>query len=222
MLRGLDDNKDQTYFLCQVSQSSLKQTLFPIGELQKSEVREIAKRLELDSVSSKKDSTGICFIGERNFKNFLQNYLPSKDGDIIDVNTKEVLGRHSGVLYYTIGQRKGLGIALGYPAYVTKINAAKNTVMLGHEEELFTSHMLVETPVWVDGVPDNLCVRVRYRSAPVPCEAPREVGDGRWIVKLHDNVSAITPGQSAVFYSGDMVVGGAFISQQRGINQWIG
>ena len=132
-----------------------------------------------------------------------------------------VLGKHSGFPFYTIGQRKGLGIALGHPAYVLKINAAKNTVMLGSEEQLLTQDMLVETPQWVDAVPGELKVRVRYRSRAVPCGAPRQVSDGRWLVRLHEPVSAITPGQSAVFYCGNMVVGGAFIADQRGINQWI-
>ena len=110
MLRGVDSNKDQTYFLCQISSDALSNTLFPIGDLEKKEVRRIAEELELESVMKKKDSTGICFIGERNFKEFLQNYLPSKDGKIVDIETLDVVGDHIGVLYYTIGQRKGLGI----------------------------------------------------------------------------------------------------------------
>ena len=93
--------------------------------------------------------------------------------------------------------------------------------MLGSEEQLLTQDMLVETPQWVDAVPGELKVRVRYRSRAVPCDAPRQVSDGRWLVHMHEPVSAITPGQSAVFYSGNMVVGGAFIADQRGINQWI-
>ena len=101
------------------------------------------------------------------------------------------------------------------------LNPAKNTVMLGTEEQLVTRYMLVDEPQWVAGVPENLTVRVRYRSRPVKCDAPEPVGDGRWLVRLCESVSAITPGQSAVFYSGNTVVGGAFIADQRGINQWI-
>ena len=110
LLRGKDSNKDQTYFLCQISQEALSHTVFPIGELAKQEVRHIADQLHLDSVATKKDSTGICFIGERNFRQFLKNYLPMQDGDIVNIADLQVLGRHSGVMYYTIGQRKGLGI----------------------------------------------------------------------------------------------------------------
>ena len=109
LIRGADTNKDQTYFLAQVPQQATT-CIVSIGHLEKHEVRQIAKELHLDSVSAKKDSTGICFIGERNFKAFLSNYLPSKDGDIVDIESLEVIGRHAGVLYYTIGQRKGLGI----------------------------------------------------------------------------------------------------------------
>jgi tRNA-specific 2-thiouridylase len=120
-----------------------------------------------------------------------------------------------------VGQRKGLGIALGYPAYVLKINAAKNTVMLGKEEQLLTRYMLIENPAWVVDIPEKISVRVRYRSHPIECDAPVATGDGRWIVRLHNAVQAITPGQSAVFYNDNSVVGGAFIADQRGINQWI-
>ena len=222
---GEDLRKDQSYFLWRLTQQQLSRVLFPLGGMDKRDVMVYLKSRGYSCVADGGESMEVCFI-PGDYRDFLRKSVPGIDeryagGSFVDSNGR-VLGKHAGFPFYTVGQRKGLGIALGYPAYVTKINAAKNTVMLGHEEELFTSHMLVETPVWVDGVPDNLCVRVRYRSAHVPCEAPREVGDGRWIVKLHDNVFAITPGQSAVFYSGDMVVGGAFISQQRGINQWIG
>ena len=141
--------------------------------------------------------------------------------NIAEAKALAVLGKHSGYPFYTIGQRKGLGVALGYPAYVLKINAAKNTVMLGREEQLTAEYMLVEEPCWVGGVPQGLTVRVRYRSRPVPCEAPQPVGDGRYLVHLLQPVQAITPGQSAVFYTGNRVVGGAFIADQRGINQWI-
>ena len=110
LTRAKDQNKDQTYFLCQVEKSKIAKTIFPLAHLEKPEIRQIAAELNLESVATKKDSTGICFIGERNFRQFLSNYLPSKDGDIVDVNTGKVIARHVGVLYYTIGQRKGLNI----------------------------------------------------------------------------------------------------------------
>ena len=159
------------------------------------------------------------------YRDFLRANLPDADsvikpGAFVDSEGRK-LGMHGGYPLYTIGQRKGLNIALGYPAYVVKINPAKNTVMLGTEEQLVTRYMLVDKPQWVAGVPENLTVRVRYRSRPVKCDAPEPMGDGRWLVRLCESVSAITPGQSAVFYSGNTVVGGAFIADQRGINQWI-
>jgi tRNA-specific 2-thiouridylase len=220
MLRGLDDNKDQTYFLCQVSQSSLKQTLFPIGELQKSEVREIAKRLELDSVSSKKDSTGICFIGERNFKNFLQNYLPSKDGDIIDVNTKEVLGRHSGVLYYTIGQRKGLGIGGNKgPWFVVGKNVEKNLLYVTNGEEndwLFSTSCIVSNVNWFSADKpsgDYKCTaKFRYRQKDHDvsiCFISEDVV----LCSYPQGVSSVTCGQEAVFYQGEVCLGGGVIEE---------
>ena len=220
MLRGLDDNKDQTYFLCQVSQSSLKQTLFPIGELQKSEVREIAKRLELDSVSSKKDSTGICFIGERNFKNFLQNYLPSKDGDIVDVNTKEVLGRHSGVLYYTIGQRKGLGIGGNKgPWFVVGKNVEKNLLYVTNGEEndwLFSTSCIVSNVNWFSADKpsgDYKCTaKFRYRQKDHDvsiCFISEDVV----LCSYPQGVSSVTCGQEAVFYQGEVCLGGGVIEE---------
>lgn len=220
MLRGLDDNKDQTYFLCQVSQSSLKQTLFPIGQLQKSEVREIAKRLELDSVSSKKDSTGICFIGERNFKNFLQNYLPSKEGDIIDVNTKEVLGRHGGVLYYTIGQRKGLGIGGNKgPWFVVGKNVEKNLLYVTNGEEndwLFSTSCIVSNVNWFSADKpsgDYKCTaKFRYRQKDHDVSICF-ISDDVVLCSYPQGVSSVTCGQEAVFYQGEVCLGGGVIEE---------
>ena len=153
LLRGRDNNKDQTYFLCQVSQDALQSTLFPIGNLKKSEVRAIAESLELDTVMKKKDSTGICFIGERNFKEFLQNYLPSKDGKIVDIDTLEVVGNHIGVLYYTIGQRKGLGIGGNKgPWFVIGKDVEKNILYVANGDEtswLHTTSCIVSGVNWV-------------------------------------------------------------------------
>ena len=166
----------------------------------------------------------VCFI-PGDYRDFLKDNVPDIDerfggGSFVDCAGR-VLGKHKGFPFYTVGQRKGLGIALGYPAYVVKINPAKNTVMLGTEEMLVARYMLVDEPVWVGNVPENLTVRVRYRSRSVACGIPEPVGDGRWLVRLNEPVSAITPGQSAVFYCENTVVGGAFIADQRGINQWI-
>ena len=152
LLRGADNNKDQTYFLCQMPKEALRHTLFPIGNLEKHEVREIAEKLALESVATKKDSTGICFIGERNFREFLKNYLPSQDGDIVDIETMEVLGKHIGVMYYTIGQRKGLGIGgTRGPWFVVGKDVKKNILFVtnGNESDwLYTDSCIVSGVNW--------------------------------------------------------------------------
>lgn len=224
IVTGDDDRKDQSYFLWRLTQQQLSKVLFPLGGMEKPQVVEYLRQRGYEHVASGGESMEVCFI-PGDYRDFLRENVPDIDarfggGSFVDSEGR-VLGRHAGFPFYTIGQRKGLGIALGHPAYVLKINAAKNTVMLGTEQQLLVRHMLVEEPQWVDGVPSALTVRVRYRSRPVPCDAPQATGDGRWLVRLHEQVSAITPGQSAVFYNGKVVVGGAFIADQRGINQWI-
>ena len=224
IVTGDDDRKDQSYFLWRLTQQQLSRVLFPLGGMEKPRVVEYLKSRGFDYVASGGESMEVCFI-PGDYRDFLREYMPDIDsrfggGSFVDSEGR-VLGKHSGYPFYTIGQRKGLGIALGHPAYVLKINAAKNTVMLGSEEQLLSQYMLIDEPSWVGAVPANLTVRVRYRSHPVSCDAPQPTGDGRWLVRLHENVSAITPGQSAVFYCKNVVVGGAFIADQRGINQWI-
>lgn len=224
IVTGDDHRKDQSYFLWRLTQQQLSRVIFPLGGWEKPRVVEYLKERGYQCVADSGESMEVCFI-PGDYRDFLRMNVQGIDerycgGSFVDCGGR-VLGKHSGFPFYTIGQRKGLGIALGHPAYVLKINAAKNTVMLGSEEQLLTQDMLVETLQWVDAVPGELKVRVRYRSRAVPCDAPRQVSDGRWLVHMHEPVSAITPGQSAVFYCGNMVVGGAFIADQRGINQWI-
>ena len=224
IVTGDDDRKDQSYFLWRLTQRQLSRLLLPLGGMDKPSVVEYLKDCGFEALIKGGESMEICFI-PGDYRDFLKENVPGIEerfagGSFVDSEGR-VLGKHAGFPFYTVGQRKGLGIALGYPAYVIKINPAKNTVMLGREEQLVTNHMLVETPEWVGDVPENLTVRVRYRSRPVRCGAPEPVGDGRWLVCLHEPVSAVTPGQSAVFYCGNTVVGGAFIADQRGINQWI-
>ena len=225
IVTGDDHRKDQSYFLWRLTQEQLSRVLFPLGGMEKPQVVEYLKERGYQCVADGGESMEVCFI-PGDYRDFLRGNVPDIDehfggGSFVD-SSGRVLGTHAGFPFYTIGQRKGLGIALGYPAYVLKINAAKNTVMLGTEEQLVARNMLVEAPQWVGDVPQQLAVRVRYRSRPVSCDAPQPVGDGRWLVRLHESVSAVTPGQSAVFYDGNVVVGGAFIADQRGINQWIG
>ena len=222
---GDDHRKDQSYFLWRLTQEQLCRVLFPLGEWEKKDVLDYLNIHNLEKAADDGESMEVCFI-PGDYRDFLRENVPDIDarfsgGSFVDSEGR-VLGKHAGFPFYTIGQRKGLGIALGYPAYVLKINAAKNTVMLGGEEMLRAEYMLVEEPSWVGGVPEeNLTVRVRYRSKPVACEPPVRVAEGLFLVHFLESVSAITPGQSAVFYNDNMVVGGAVIASQRGINQWI-
>lgn len=225
IVTGDDPRKDQSYFLWRLTQEQLSRCFFPLGGWQKSDVCHYLGVNNLEEAGKDGESMEVCFIPS-DYRDFLRCNIPNVDeiireGSFVDSEGR-VLGTHRGYPYYTIGQRKGLGIALGYPAYVLKINAPKNTVMLGTADKLVTRYMLIEEPLWVDKAPgDSLSVRVRYRSAPIACDAPVALPDGRWLLRLHSDASAITPGQSAVFYVGNMLVGGAFIASQRGINQWI-
>ena len=224
IVTGDDDRKDQSYFLWRLTQEQLSRVIFPLGGLEKSDVLDYLANNGMQSVASSGESMEVCFI-PGDYRDFLRENVPDIEerfagGSFVDSEGR-VLGKHKGYPFYTIGQRKGLGIALGKPAYVIRINPAKNTVMLGSEEQLVARYMLVDEPQWVGDVPERVSVRVRYRSRPIECEAPVAVGDGRWLVRLHGEASAITPGQSAVFYCENTVVGGAFIADQRGINQWI-
>ena len=224
IVTGDDDRKDQSYFLWRLTQQQLSRVIFPLGGWEKPQVLEYLKEHNLQSAAKDGESMEVCFI-PGDYRDFLRANVPDIDsrfngGAFVDSEGR-TLGKHCGYPFYTVGQRKGLGIALGYPAYVLKINAAKNTVMLGTEEQLQTRYMLIENPEWVDGIPENISVRIRYRSHPVECDTPIAVDGERWLVRLHTAVQAITPGQSAVFYSGRTVVGGAYIADQRGINQWI-
>lgn len=218
LLRGLDNNKDQTYFLCQMPREALAQTLFPIGDLQKKEVREIASRLQLDSVSSKKDSTGICFIGERNFRQFLQNYLPSKEGDIVDIGSGLILGRHIGVLYYTIGQRKGLGIGgnMG-PWFVVGKDVERNILYVCNGDEgewLLSDSCIVSGMHWFPDLKpqgDYACTaKFRYRQQDHDVLI-RFLDETSVFVRYPQKVSAVTCGQEAVFYQGEECLGGGVI-----------
>lgn len=170
----------------------------------------------------------VCFI-EGDYRDFLRTHCPQIDvqiglGKFVD-SMGRTLGQHQGYPYYTIGQRKGLGIALGKPAYVLKLNPDKNTVMLGDAEQLLTRYMLVEQLRMVNAdrffAEEGLSVRIRYRSRSVPCEVVHEVEEGKWLIRFAEEVSAVTPGQSAVFYVGNRLVGGAFIASQRGINMYV-
>ena len=228
IVTGDDAQKDQSYFLWGLGQEVLSRCLFPLGGWQKPAVRQYLADKGFALKAKEGESMEVCFI-EGDYRDFLRTHCPEIDsrvgqGKFVD-GAGRPLGIHQGYPYYTIGQRKGLGIALGKPAYVLKLNPDKNTVMLGDASELVTRHMLIERLRVVDAdrfpFEENLSVRIRYRSKSIPCRIVREVEDGRILVHFNEEVSAVTPGQSAVFYVGNRLVGGAFIASQRGIGQWV-
>ena len=223
IVAGDDMTKDQSYFLWRLPQEILRRFLFPLGNYTKQEVREYLKAKGFESKAKGGESMEVCFI-EGDYRDFLSQQCPDIDTQIgpgYFVDSKGVkIGQHKGFPYYTIGQRKGLGIALGHPAHVLRINAEKNTVMLGTADDLKAEYMLVEDAMITDMKEllecPNLTVRIRYRSKPIPCQVlPLE--NGQMLVRFLSEASAIAPGQSAVFYDGQRVLGGAFIASQRGI-----
>ena len=225
IVAGDDVTKDQSYFLWRLPQEVLRRFLFPLGNYTKQEVREYLKEKGFEAKAKEGESMEVCFI-EGDYRDFLRQQVPDLDTQIgpgYFVDNKGVkIGQHKGFPYYTIGQRKGLGIALGHPAHVLRINAEKNTVMLGTADDLKTEYMLVEDAMITDmqellACPE-LTVRIRYRSKPIPCQMlPLE--DGKMLVRFLSEASAIAPGQSAVFYDGQRVLGGAFIASQRGVKK---
>lgn len=218
MLRGADNDKDQTYFLCQISRNALSHAIFPIGNMKKHEVREIAEKMQLKSVAKKKDSTGICFIGERNFRDFLQNYLPSKDGNIIDIGTLEIVGQHVGVLYYTIGQRKGLGIGGNKgPWFVVGKDVEKNILYVANGNEsdwLFTTSCIISNVNWLplDKPKSDYVCTAKFRYRQVDNDVILQfVDDSTILLRYEQGVSSVTCGQEAVFYQGEECLGGGVI-----------
>ena len=223
IVAGDDVTKDQSYFLWRLPQDILRRFLFPLGNYTKQEVREYLKEKGFEAKAQGGESMEVCFI-EGDYRDFLRQQIPDIDTKIgpgYFVDNKGVkIGQHKGFPYYTIGQRKGLGIALGHPAHVLRINAEKNTVMLGTADDLKTEYMLVEDAMIIDKQEllscENLTIRIRYRSKPIPCQV-RPLENGQMLVRFLSEASAIAPGQSAVFYDGQRVLGGAFIASQRGI-----
>ena len=223
IVAGDDITKDQSYFLWRLPQEVLRRFLFPLGNFTKQEVREYLKDKGFEAKAKEGESMEVCFI-EGDYRDFLRQQIPDIDTKIgpgYFVDSKGVkIGQHKGFPYYTIGQRKGLGIALGHPAHVLRINAEKNTVMLGTADDLKTEYMLVEDALLIDTDEvlqcEDLTVRIRYRSKPIPCQV-LSLEDGKMLVRFLSEASAIAPGQSAVFYDGQRVLGGAFIASQRGI-----
>jgi tRNA-specific 2-thiouridylase len=222
LLRGLDTNKDQSYFLYAVGEQQIAKTLFPVGELEKPEVRRIAEEQDLVT-HNKKDSTGICFIGERKFTEFLQTYLPAQPGDIVTPEN-EVIGQHQGLMYHTLGQRKGLGIgglqnSNENPWYVVGKDMEKNRLLVAQGADhpaLFSYGLLAKQCDWVDRTPRKesfkCTVKTRYRQADIRCTV-NPIDDDTLEVIFDQPQAAVTPGQSAVFYLDEVCLGGAIIEQ---------
>ena len=223
LLRGLDNNKDQSYFLYTLSSEQIAQSLFPVGDLEKPQVRAIAEQLGL-ATAKKKDSTGICFIGERKFTEFLGRYLPAQPGVIETVDGK-VIGEHQGLMYHTLGQCKGLGIG-GLkdgdenPWYVVDKDVARNVLIVaqGHDHpRLFSDGLIAKQLDWVDRQvrrePFDCVVKTRYRQQDIPCHV-EPLDDDTIKVTFASPQAAVTPGQSAVFYLGEECLGGSIIEQR--------
>jgi tRNA-uridine 2-sulfurtransferase len=216
MLRGVDENKDQTYFLNQLSQEQLKRVLFPIGELKKPEIRKIAEKAGL-ATAKKKDSTGICFIGERDFKEFLSQYLPAKPGEMQTLDG-EVKGKHDGLMYHTIGQRHGLGIGgSGDPWFVVGKNLKDNVLYVAqgfHNDLLYSNSLKAVKPGFVsdEPVPSEFKCTAKFRYRQPDMGVTVHVMEDETLHVVFDEPQrAITPGQAVVFYDGDICLGGATI-----------
>lgn len=218
MLRGKDQNKDQTYFLNQLTQDQLQKVLFPIGHLDKKEVRQVAERANL-ATAKKKDSTGICFIGERNFKQFLSEYLPAQPG-LMKTMDGETVGNHDGLMYYTIGQRHGLGIGgAGEPWFVLGKELENNVLLVGqgfHHEALYSDSLTAINVSFATKreLPETFhcTAKFRYRQ-PDTQVTVKQLPNNEALVTFSEPVRAITPGQAVVFYDGDECLGGGTIDQ---------
>lgn len=227
LLRGLDNNKDQSYFLYTLGQTQLSRSLFPIGNMEKPAVRELAQKAGFIN-SRKKDSTGICFIGERKFKDFLQRYLPAQPG-LMNTPEGETIGEHQGLMYYTLGQRQGLGIggiksATEEPWYVVEKNLKNNILVVaqGHDHTLMQSNTLNASQLsWVSGQAVSNSFRctakTRYRQKDQACQVTL-IGDDHCLVQFDDPQRAVTPGQSVVFYNNEVCLGGGIIDATSTIN----
>jgi tRNA-specific 2-thiouridylase len=216
LFAGIDPNKDQSYFLYRVTSGALDKTLMPIGEYEKPEIRKLAKKLGL-ATADKKDSQGICFIGEVGIKDFLLYELgPQPQGDIVDQDGKTI-GKHEGAIFYTIGQRHGLSVGGGLPYYVTGKDVKKNIIFVTTDigdKNLWDKQLRLTNSHWINQSPDkkgNYQIRTRYRAPLVKITKLSQEKNGTWLIDLKDEVRALTPGQSAVIYSKDQVIGGGIV-----------
>jgi len=210
LLRAKDDNKDQTYFLCRVSKEALEKTLFPIGHLTKTQVREEAKRRGL-LTAGRKESMGICFVGNVGIKEFLGQYVKAEPGEIVEQETGKIVGKHDGAIFYTFGQRHDLGVGGGLPYYVVGKDMEKNEVYVSHDlnnEKFWQTELELRDPHWIGRAPQrerNYQVRLRHRGELLDCKI-----DGDKIL-LSEPQRAVSAGQSAVIYDGKVCLGGGIV-----------
>ncbi len=216
--KASDLNKDQSYFLAQVSKDALDKCLFPLGDIDKPEVRRIAEELNLN-VAHKKDSTGICFIGERDFRKFLSNYIPMKEGKIIDIDTLEVIGNHNGVYYYTTGQRKGFGVGGNKgPYFCCGKNVEHNLLYLTsvkNEQYLYSDSAYITGINWINDLPNtemDIQCKFRYRQNDNEVHI-KKIDDTTCLLTYPNKIKAVTPGQEAVFYLNGEILGGGVIDK---------
>ena len=215
LLMAKDDNKDQTYFLYRLSEEALSKTLFPLGGYTKPQVRELAKKFRLVT-ADKKESMGICFVGKVGIKDFLEQYVDEKPGKIIDQRGREV-GRHDGAIFYTIGQRHGLELGGGMPFYVTGKDMKRNEVYVTtdlQDDKLWGRAVNLTDTHWINGEPkvgQKMSVRLRHRAKLTPVKLLNKSSNLRFTAELKEDARALTPGQSAVFYSGQTCLGGGIV-----------
>ena len=221
LYKAKDINKDQSYFLSQLTNEQLKNVLFPLGDITKDKVRKIAREYDLVT-KDKKDSTGICFIGERNFRKFLSNYLPNKPGNIVNIDTNEVLGTHIGLMHYTVGQRKGLNIGgTKEKLFVVGKDLNKNILYVAEGENnkyLFSDSCIIDNIILnIEHKIGECNAKFRYRSKDVPVTL--EYLDNNEILVKYDNVKGVTPGQVCVLYDGNRCIGSGIIKEVRKNNE---
>lgn len=216
LLAAKDTNKDQSYFLYRVTENALSKTIFPLGDLTKPEVRKLAKKYQLVT-ADKRESMGICFVGKVGIKDFLSQYVKAKQGKIIN-QSGTIVGQHDGAIFYTIGQRHGLDVGGGLPYYVVGKDMKKNQVYVTtdlQDEQLWSNTVSLVDLHWINKEPNPrsqaLTVRLRHRSKLISVKLLNKSSNSKWTVELGEDVRALTPGQSTVFYAGEQVLGGGIV-----------
>lgn len=223
LYKAFDKNKDQTYFLADITKEQLKNVLFPLGDITKPEVRKIAEEIGLN-IAKKKDSTGICFIGERHYQEFVRNYLKPNPGDIVDVKSKEVIGRHTGLMNYTIGQRRNVGLSGDLERhYVCGKNVKKNIlyVAFGDSDYLYSDACTLDNINLIEELPKNCTAKFRYRGEDIPVTIESITKD-EIKISYSGLAKSVTPGQACVFYDGEKCLGCGFINKvyKKGEQLW--